>query len=85
MRQLGSNAEELIRCQELRLTCKVLPEDEGRDYIKFAIEKFKPQKISGHLSIYNESVSIPIEGYEFSYSQYLKNEPVLYIFRPRES
>jgi hypothetical protein len=76
-----NNAEELINAgKELGVNCQLLAPDEASGYIKFVIEKFKPEKISGHLSIYNESISIPLQNNEFVFSRFLNDEPVFVFF-----
>lgn len=60
-----------------------LDENDSKQYIKKVIDIFKPFKITGHLSIGTETLTIPLEGNEFSYSKYLKSEPA-YIFFDQE-
>lgn len=79
------NCRELVRIgSNLGLDIVILDENDSKQYIKTVIDIFKPYKITGHLSIGNETLTIPLEGNEFSYSIYLKNEPA-YIFFDQES
>ena len=80
------NADELLKASAiLEIPGILLGKQESAEYIKRVIKIFAPQKISGHLSIYNNnSISIPLEKYEFSYSNYLDDEPA-YIFFDQEN
>jgi hypothetical protein len=62
----------------------ILDENDSKQYIKKVINIFKPFKTTGHLSIGNETLTIPLEGNEFSYSKHLESEPA-YIFFDQES
>lgn len=73
-------AKELLKVsQELKISAWLLKNTEASEYISHVIKKYHPGKTVGHLAIGGESVAIPIEKYEFSYSQHLKSEPA-YIF-----
>jgi hypothetical protein len=48
--------------------------------IKSVFGKYNVQKKSGHLSIYEDSLSLPLEQYEFTYSKNLRDEPVFMFF-----
>lgn len=77
--------DEIVRvCNELGIDCKVVPPDEARKYNDFIVKKFNVQKQSGHLSILYQSISVPIEKWEFLYSEFLKDEPV-YVFFDQEN
>ncbi len=67
-------------CRELDFKFQILSSEEARIYIEGIFNKFNPQRRSGHLAIGRESLSIPIEKYEFSYSYVLKNEPGFLFF-----
>ena len=69
--------------RNLGIEILILDENDSKQYIKKVIDIFKPGKITGHLSIGREILTIPLEGNEFSYSKYLKSEPA-YIFFDQE-
>lgn len=78
------NTQELIQVSsELGIESVVLNDKESKQFINRVVEIYKPFKITGHLSIGEETQKIPLEGYEFSYSNYLKSEPA-YIFFDQE-
>jgi hypothetical protein len=75
-----SNSDELIRaCRELQIDCSLLQQHEASQYINNVLQKYNPRKTSGHLAIGGDSISVPLEKYEFTYSQHLPSEPV-YVF-----
>ncbi|TMV50634.1 hypothetical protein FE783_08035 [Paenibacillus mesophilus] len=79
------NTQELTQTgRSLGVDIVILDENDSKQYIKRVIELFKPFKITGHLSIGEGTLTIPLEGNEFSYSKYLKSEPA-YIFFDQES
>lgn len=58
--------------KQLEIDVDELSKDESKKIISEAIKKFNPYKTSGHLAIDIEnSISLPIDMYEFKYSQYL--------------
>lgn len=79
-----SKSEELTTAsRELGIISFILLEEEGVDFIRSVLERYKPLKTSGHLSIYHDSVSIPLTEYEFTYSKYMSTEPA-YVFFEQE-
>lgn len=79
------NCQELTQISSnLGIDIVILDENDSKQYIKTVIDIFKPYKITGHLSIGIETLTIPLEGNEFSYSKYLNSEPA-YIFFDQES
>jgi len=64
---------------ELGLACHLLSDQQGAGYITQVLQKFTPNKLSGHLAIHHDSLSIPFEQYELTFPQYLKSEPI-YVF-----
>lgn len=79
------NTQELIQISsKLGIDIVVLDGNESKQYIKRVIDIYKPFKITGHLSIGEETLTISLEGNEYSYSKYLKSEPA-YIFFDQES
>lgn len=79
------NTHELTQISSnIGIDIAILDENDSKQYIKRVIDIFKPFKITGHLSIGKETLTIPLEGNEFSYSKYLKSEPA-YIFFDQES
>jgi len=78
------NTNELIQVsRDMGIEILVLNENDSKQYIKKVIDIYKPFKITGHLSIGMGTLTIPLEGNEFSYSKYLKSEPA-YIFFDQE-
>ena len=76
--------ELLLTSSNLGIDIVILDEKESKQFIKRVIDIFRPFKITGHLSIGEESLNIPLEENEYSYSNYLKSEPA-YIFFDQES
>ncbi|MNC50103.1 hypothetical protein D3C75_993240 [compost metagenome] len=76
------NTQELKQ-SSINIGLEIVLMDDGSSnhYIKKVIEKFKPFKITGHLSIGQNT--IPLDENEFIYSNKLKNEPA-YIFFDQE-
>ena len=78
------NTHELIQASNnTDIDIVILNEDDSKQYIKKVIDAFRPFKTTGHLSIGNETLVIPLEGNEFSYSEYLKSESA-YVFFDQE-
>lgn len=77
---MNSYINEIIEAAKLTKTeCYVLNKEEAKQYIKQVLVKFNPQKTQGHLSIYNNSATLAIDEYEFTYCKHLPQEPA-YIF-----
>lgn len=57
----------------------VLDLDKSLSIINEITEKFCPSNLTGHLSIGNDSLELPLKKYEFEYSEFL-NEERGYIF-----
>ena len=75
-----SNVIEFRRsADELNIGCYPLDLVASKKIIREVEEKFSPEKLTGHVSIGHNSVSVPLDAYEFSYSQYLQSEPI-YVF-----
>lgn len=75
-----NKADELIKdSQALKINAWLLNDAEASKYIHNVIKKYHPRKIIEHLAIDGDSVSVPVEKCEFSYSDYLSSEPA-YIF-----
>lgn len=78
-------AEELLEAaQQLNITAEKLSPEMGISYISSVLNKFAPHKTSGHLAIRNDSNTLRLDKYEFSYSQYLDDEAV-YVFFAQDS
>jgi len=78
--------KELVRASgDLDFDVTVMGDQNGIAYIDFILNKFKPYKTKGHLSIGGEAITIPIEEYEFEYSKYLTDEPVYVFFEQKGS
>lgn len=74
------NTDELISTsRKLGIDIDVLDEMNSKKYIESIIEIFKPFKVTGHLSIGDATMNIPLEDNEFSYSKFLRSESA-YIF-----
>jgi hypothetical protein len=81
MSKIAGKHEELLRSsQELGIASRLLPENEGAEYIRLVLERYKPLKTKGHLSIYHDSVSVPLEEHEFTYTTYLGCEAAFVFF-----
>lgn len=81
---IKKNTHELIQASNnLGIDIVVIDEITSKKYIKRVIDKFKPFKTTGHLSIGNDTLIIPLEENEFIYSKYLESEPA-YIFFDQE-
>lgn len=79
------NTQELIQVSaDLGIDIVVLGENESKQYIKKVIDIYKPFKITGHLSIGENIITIPLNEYEYSFSTFLRSEPA-YIFFDQES
>ncbi|MGB5970207.1 MAG: hypothetical protein WBG70_17970 [Spirulinaceae cyanobacterium] len=79
-----SKANELVKAgRELQINCSLLEETEAYEYINSVKQKYNPRKTSAHLAIGGESISIPLEKYEFLYSEHLDSEPA-YVFFDQE-
>ncbi|KGR88893.1 hypothetical protein [Lysinibacillus odysseyi] len=79
------NIQELLQTSSnLGIDIVILDENDSKQFIKRIIDIYKPFKITGHLSIGEETLNIPLEENEYSYSKYLKSEPA-YIFFDQES
>lgn len=78
---MNSYINEIIEAAKLTETeCCVLSKEKAKQYIKQVLDKFNPQKTQGHLSIYNNSASLPVNEYEFTYGSYLPQEPAYLFF-----
>jgi hypothetical protein len=79
-----SKSDELINAsQELGIASYILTSKEGADFIHFVLDLYKPNKLSGHLAIHHDSVSIPLEPYEFTYSTFMAEEPAYVFFEQK--
>lgn len=76
----GYAAEALRVVKDAGLNARLLPKPVARCYIKRVTDRFSPHKLSGHLAIQVDSVSVPLEPYEFSYPKYLDHEPIYMFF-----
>jgi hypothetical protein len=80
-----NNADELTKTgRELHIECRLLKGTEAFNYIHRVIQKFNPRKTSDHLAIGGESIAIPLEKYDFSFSEHLDCESA-YVFFDQES
>ena len=79
------NSEEILKvCDELGVNAKLVPKAESSEIINAAFDAYDVRKKSGHLAIHTDTLSLPLEEYEFSYPAYLKNEPA-YMFFDQEN
>ncbi|MFJ8517269.1 hypothetical protein [Lysinibacillus xylanilyticus] len=75
-----SNTRELIYVSsELGIDIVVLNRLESEQYINKVIDTHMPFKITGHLQMDVDSITLSLEENEYSYSEHLKSEPA-YIF-----
>ncbi|WP_336785880.1 hypothetical protein [Paenibacillus sp. MMO-177] len=76
------NARELTQTGiNLGIDTILLNKIESEQYIKKVIEFFRPSKTTGHVSIgTDESLIIPLEENEFTFSVHLKSEPAFVFF-----
>ena len=65
---------------ELGLGCHVLGTEESKCFIAQVTDKFGANKLSGHLAINHDSVTVPLDPHEFSFSENLRYEPVFLFF-----
>ena len=76
-----SSVKELLSvCVEMGIESNTLTKDESKGYLSKIIEKYNPEKMTGHLSIGGQSITIPLEEHEFTYSKNLKCQPLLVFF-----
>lgn len=76
-----SIAAEILRAAgEAGYACHMLPPAEGKSYISSVLARYQPEKNSGHLAISHDSVSIPLEAYEFTFPKSLPQQPVYLFF-----
>lgn len=76
-----SKSEEIIEVsRELGVACDLMEEKQAVNYIPKVLEKFKPFKVTGHLQIGDNAISLPIEENEFSYSKKLDSEMACMFF-----
>jgi len=80
-----ANVKELIEVSDkLNIEIFLLNEKDAQGYIDNVLALYNPFRTDGHLGIGKNTVSIPTEKYEFTYSQYLKEEPA-YVFFGQDS
>ena len=77
---MKNSTEILNACKELEIKARILSKEDSRNIITETIRKYNVNKITGHLSIHNNSYTLPIEDYEFTYSLNLNEEPVYMFF-----
>jgi hypothetical protein len=65
---------------ELGLECHVLGAEKSKCFIEQVTDKFGANKLSGHVAINHDSVNVPLEPHEFSFSENLRCEPVFLFF-----
>ncbi|MBB3121345.1 hypothetical protein [Pseudoduganella violacea] len=75
--------EFLSSARELGLSCSVLDPEPSRQFIAEVIGKFKPERMAGHLAIGHNSIAIPLEPNEFTYSCHLDAAPAYVFFEQR--
>ncbi len=77
--------KELIEASnKISIEICLLNENDAQGYIEAVLALYNPFKTDGHLGIGKNTVSISTEKYEFTYSQYLKEEPA-YVFGGQDS
>lgn len=76
-----SNTVEFKRsADELGLACTVLSPDLASKFISDVTQKFEVEKLSGHVAINHDSISVALEPHEFTFSQQLPSGPAFVFF-----
>lgn len=83
LHKLSKAKEILTVSQELKITTRLLPLSGGLNLVKKALERFKPFRVTGHLSIGHDESSIPTEENEFIFPEVLGTKPI-YVFFDQE-
>lgn len=65
---------------ELGLVCHVLDSEMSRCFIKKVTDKFAVERPTSHVAIGQDSVTVPLEPHEFSFSMNFRCEPVFLFF-----
>jgi hypothetical protein len=66
------NSEEFINASnELEIEANLLPIDYAHEIISRCTQKYSIGKLSGHLAIHGDTIQLPLEPIEFSYSKQL--------------
>ncbi|HRB71609.1 MAG TPA: hypothetical protein PK776_07150 [Flavobacterium sp.] len=69
----------------LGLPYEILNKNIGREIISDIFEKFKPNKVEGHLAVDSDtSVKLKTEDHEFSFSKDFEEEPIYLFFEQDE-
>ena len=69
--------------REMGINIKILPENESKNIIDTAMKRFRPYKREGHLGIGGNSVTLPINDWEYSYMEYLPKGVGLIFFEQK--
>lgn len=78
---MDRNDQELINaCRELGIDAEELIPQDAKHFINQVIEKFRPRKLSSHLSIGDHAMRFPLDPYEFTYSGKLPKGPARIFF-----
>jgi hypothetical protein len=73
-------AEMLRAAEEAGCACHLLATAEASLFISSVIARYRPEKIAGHLAISHDSVAIPLERYELTFSKSLPQQPAYLFF-----
>lgn len=75
LRLLPSEAKEFIEtANRLNIEVELLNKEDSQKYIEKVLNSFKPFRVTGHLGIGDNSISISLDENEFSYSENLDQE-----------
>ncbi|MED1861822.1 hypothetical protein [Brevibacillus reuszeri] len=64
----------------MSIKAAILPKEQGCKYILEVLEKYKPWKTEGHLSIGEDANSLSTDDYEFSFSLSMESVPAFIFF-----
>lgn len=64
----------------MSIKAAILPKEQGCKYILDVLEKYKPWKTEGHLSIGEDANSLSTDDYEFSFSLSMESVPAFIFF-----
>ncbi|WP_225984728.1 hypothetical protein [Noviherbaspirillum aerium] len=79
LHKLGAALEFIKAANLVGVRTEVLSREEGCKFIGATFRKFPPHKTTGHLSLRGEIITIPLEKYEYTYSEELNATPA-YVF-----
>jgi hypothetical protein len=60
---------------KLNIQLEILPQDFSADFIQSVLKKYTPANTTNHLAVGNNCKELPLETFEFTYSESLQQEP----------